>query len=133
MSLLEAMAAGKPIIATSIGSQRELASQADMARLVPPGNVPALLEAILELARDPALMARLGSNARVLFESRYTEDKMLSAYKQLYSNLLKSNGSEPATMADCGRDLSFTASRQPVNCNYQGAVCAPQNQKAGGR
>jgi glycosyltransferase involved in cell wall biosynthesis len=127
MSLLEAMAAGKPIIATSIGSQRELASQADMARMVPPGDAPALLEAILELARDPALMARLGRNARVLFESRYTEDKMLSAYKQLYFDLLKSNGPEPANMADCGRDFSFTASRQPVKCNYQGAVCTPQN------
>ncbi len=42
IALLEAMAAGKPIIATSIGSQREVASHADMARLVRPADALAL-------------------------------------------------------------------------------------------
>ncbi len=42
IALLEAMAAGKPIIATSIGSQREVASRADMARLVRPADALAL-------------------------------------------------------------------------------------------
>jgi glycosyltransferase involved in cell wall biosynthesis len=89
MALLEAMAAGKPIIATSIGSQVEVASQADMAQLVPPADPEALCEAILRFARDPALMVRFGTNARVLFESHYTEERMLNAYMQLYFDLLK--------------------------------------------
>lgn len=53
IALLEAMSAGKPIIASSIGSQREVASQAEMARLVPPADAPALCEAIVQLARLP--------------------------------------------------------------------------------
>ena len=52
IALLEAMAAGKPIIASSIGSQREVASHADMAELVPPADARALSEAIVRLAGD---------------------------------------------------------------------------------
>ena len=87
IALLEAMAAGKPIVATSIGSQREVASRADMARLVRPADAPALSEAIVRLAGDEALMARLGASARALYESRYTENRMLQSYKQLYFEL----------------------------------------------
>ena len=87
------MAAGKPIIATSIGSHRELASQAEMARLVPPADAAALCEAILQVWRDPALMDRLGASARALFESRYTEERMLNSYRQLYFDCWRAKGS----------------------------------------
>jgi len=89
MSLLEAMAAGKPIIATSIGSQREVASHGEMALLVPPADATALRNAILRLAGDPALMARLGANARAVYERSYTESRMLQAYWQLYVDFLR--------------------------------------------
>ncbi len=89
IALLEAMAAAKPIIATSIGSHRELASQAEIARLVPPADAPALCEAIQQVAWNRTQMARLRINARSLFESYYTEDRMLNSYKQLYFDLLK--------------------------------------------
>lgn len=89
IALLEAMAAGKPIIATNIGSHRELAAQGEIARLVPPSDPPALCEAILQMAADPALRSRLGNNARAVFEHHYTEDRMLDTYKQLYFDLLE--------------------------------------------
>ena len=103
MSLLEAMAAGKPIIATSIGSQREVASHGEMALLVPPADAPALRNAILRLVGDPSLMARLGANARAVYESSYTESRMLHAYWQLYVDLLRAKCSlaaSPALMAE---------------------------------
>ena len=83
------MAAGKPIIATSIGSQREVASHGDMALFVPPADAPSLREGILRLAGDQALMARLGNNARAVYENFYTEDRMLQSYRQLYLDLLE--------------------------------------------
>jgi glycosyltransferase involved in cell wall biosynthesis len=92
IALLEAMAAGKPIIATSIGSHRELVGQAEIARLVAPADAAALCEAILQVWGDPALRTRLGATARILFDSYYTEDRMLNSYKQLYFDLVRAKG-----------------------------------------
>jgi glycosyltransferase involved in cell wall biosynthesis len=95
ISLLEAMAAGKPIIATTLGSQQEVASHGEMAWLVRPGDPASLKEAILRLSGDRPLMARLGANARAVYESFYTEDRMLQSYKQLYFDLLAANFPSP--------------------------------------
>src|SRR5690242_7972863 len=89
IALLEAMAAGKPVVATSIGSNVTVASEAEVALLVPPCNPSSLAEAILRCGRDPALRIRLGHNARCVFESRYTEERMLNAYRKEYFGLLR--------------------------------------------
>jgi len=91
ISLLEAMAASKPIIASNIGSHHEVASQGNIAKLVPPADVLALTNTILELIRNPTMAADLGINARRLFELRYTEHRMVSAYRDLYCHLLQAN------------------------------------------
>ena len=114
IALLEAMAAGKPIVATSIGSHRELASQAEIAQLVPPADAPALCEAILRLTRNPALMARLGAKARVLFESHYTEDRMLKTYKQLYFDLLEEKCPAEAGANRCRNNPDGEARQKPA-------------------
>jgi glycosyltransferase involved in cell wall biosynthesis len=123
ISLLEAMAAGKPIIATSIGSQREVAAHAEMAcLLVRPGDALALSEAILRLTGDRALMARLGTNARVVYESFYTENRMLQAYWQLYLDLVRTNCSaEATTRAQRSEGLSEGSSEQ-MTPGYSGLV-----------
>ena len=91
ISLLEAMAAAKPIIATSIGSQREVGSHGEMACLVPPADSLALARAITQLTGHPELMARLSANARAVYDSFYTENRMLRTYWKLYSDLLRAN------------------------------------------
>ena len=88
ISLLEAMAAGKAIIASSIGSQREVAAHGEMALLVPPGDARSLKDEIVRLAEDLPLMAHLAANARTVYETCYTEARMLEAYRQLYFDLL---------------------------------------------
>jgi glycosyltransferase involved in cell wall biosynthesis len=113
IALLEAMATGKPIVATSIGSHRELASQAEIAQLVPPADPRALSEAILRVSHDPALMTRLGTTARALFESRYREDRMLDTYKRLYCELLEKKCSKKAYAAGLGNILPFTNQPDP--------------------
>ena len=62
--LLEAAAAGLPIVATSVGGTTELLSDGESARLVPPGDPAALAAAVTELLANPDAAARFASNAR---------------------------------------------------------------------
>jgi glycosyltransferase involved in cell wall biosynthesis len=132
IALLEAMAAGKPIVATSIGSQREVASRADMALLVRPADTLALSQAIVRLATDEALMARLGASARALYESRYTEHRMLQSYRQLYFDLLHAKC--PAEALTAAQEQSW---RRPEPQEESGQddselVSAPRRPEGGG-
>jgi len=111
IALLEAMAAGKPIVTTEIGSNLAVVSQADTALLVPPGDPQALCDAILRCGCDPALRATLGTNARLLFERRYTEERMLNSYKKLYVDLVKKK--YPAYMPAVGRERKIGLAESP--------------------
>jgi glycosyltransferase involved in cell wall biosynthesis/ribosomal protein S18 acetylase RimI-like enzyme len=109
ISLLEAMAAAKPIIASSIGSHREVAAQAEMALLVPPADPAALADAIQRFASDPLQMDAFAARAGSLFEACYTEDRMLNSYQQLYRSLLESR--QPA--ADAARGSYIVRAANP--------------------
>jgi glycosyltransferase involved in cell wall biosynthesis len=65
-----------------------VASHAEMALLVRPADACSLSESIMRLAGDQALRARLGTNARAVYEGCYTEKRMLQSYRQLYFDLL---------------------------------------------
>jgi glycosyltransferase involved in cell wall biosynthesis len=132
IALLEAMAAGKPIIATSIGSQREVASRADMARLVRPADTLALSEAIVRLAGDEALMARLGASARAVYESHYTENRMLRSYRQLYFDLLSANCPAGARTAAQVHNWHRAEPQQELSQDDSELVPAPRRPKGGG-
>jgi glycosyltransferase involved in cell wall biosynthesis len=63
--LLEAAAAGVPVVATDVGGTREIfPPEQEAARLVPPGDADALASALRELLGDAALRSRLGTAAR---------------------------------------------------------------------
>ena len=63
MSLLEAMALGRPVVAADVGGNAELVADGETGFLVPPGDLRALTGAILELARDPARATAMGAAA----------------------------------------------------------------------
>ena len=132
IALLEAMAAGKPIVATSIGSQREVASHADMARLVRPADALALSEAIVRLAGDEALMARLGANARALYESRYTENRMLQSYRQLYFDLLNAKCPAESLTAPQEHNWRPAEPQEELSQDDSELVPTPRRPKGGG-
>jgi glycosyltransferase involved in cell wall biosynthesis len=132
MALLEAMAAGKPIIATSLGSQAELAAQIDMARLVPPGDAHALNQAIQEFVLDPAAMAQRGTNARTLFECRYTEDRMLNSYRSLYFELLAEKCGMQGMTPWRGSGARFDEAPEWMQCPSLETAHHPHQRKGGG-
>lgn len=74
VSLIEAMAAGKPIVATAIGGTPDAVLHGETGLLVPPADPAALAEAVVALWRDPARMAQMGMAARqraeTLFDTR---------------------------------------------------------------
>jgi glycosyltransferase involved in cell wall biosynthesis len=81
--LLEAMAAGLPIVSTrhagipdTVGDERE-------GVLVKPGDVPAIGAAVLRLARDTRLRKELGENARRRYELRYRPERLVEALGEL--------------------------------------------------
>jgi glycogen synthase len=71
LTLLEAMALGKAIVAAAIPGIREVVRPHDAALLVPPDNAHALTAALRRLVDDPALCRRLGTRAREVVAARY--------------------------------------------------------------
>jgi glycosyltransferase involved in cell wall biosynthesis len=98
ISILEAMALGKPIVTTDIGSNLELVEDGVSGLLVPPGDSRALADAILRAAGDPELASRFGAAARERFERRFTERAMKDSLWNLYEGILR----EKALLKDSG-------------------------------
>lgn len=92
IALLEAMAAGKPIVTTSIGSNLEATDNGRVASIVPPKDAVALADSIEHLLQNPDVAAGLGRAARERFDACYTERRMLDAYVSLYHELLDERG-----------------------------------------
>jgi glycosyltransferase involved in cell wall biosynthesis len=86
-SLLEAMAAGLPVIATEVGGNAEAVTHGATGLLVPPHDPAALARAVVELARDPARRCALGDAGRVRVAERFSIEACVSRYEQLYRHL----------------------------------------------
>jgi glycosyltransferase involved in cell wall biosynthesis len=88
-TLIEAAAAGRPIITTDMPGCRDLVRDGREGLLVPSRDVDAAARALLKLARDPALRARLGAAAHRRFHEGYTEAAVKNAVSGVYQSLLQ--------------------------------------------
>ncbi len=83
----EAMAYGRPVVATAVGGLRDAVVDGVTGLLVPPRRPAALREAIERLLGDPALRAELGAAARRQAEADYSwpavTDSLLAAYAEV--------------------------------------------------
>lgn len=87
-ALTEMLAAGKPVIATDDGGNRELVSDNGCGILVPQRDVGALADALNALLDDSDRTQALGKKGRKAVLKHFTRDKMVSAYLKLYGQVL---------------------------------------------
>ncbi|MPY76065.1 MAG: glycosyltransferase [Alphaproteobacteria bacterium] len=87
-SLLEAAAAGRPMVATDVPGCREICRDGETGLLVPARSVEPLAAALEKLAADPALRERLGARARAIAVAEFAEEIVVRQTLDLYRNLL---------------------------------------------
>lgn len=90
--VLEAMAAGLPVVATDVGSVREMVEDQASALVVPPGDDVALAASLARLCNDASLGAALGRRGREIVEERFRFDAMCAKREQLFEELIASTG-----------------------------------------
>lgn len=88
VSILEAMAAGKPVIASEIPGNDEAVVHGITGLLVPPRDPVALADAIRSVVADPALAARLGTAGRERAEQEFSVDTMVRRTTAIYDEIL---------------------------------------------
>lgn len=89
LSIVEAMAAGIPVIATESAGAREILKGDLTGRLVPVGDVEAIAGAIIDLLKDPSERERLAQQAQADAREHYSLDRMVYETERVYRDVLK--------------------------------------------
>jgi glycosyltransferase involved in cell wall biosynthesis len=88
VALIEAMAAGRPVVATRVGGVVELIDEGVTGLMVPPRSPEALADAISRVLSDPGLGERLGRAAREAVYPRHSSARLCEDMAALYADLL---------------------------------------------
>lgn len=93
-ALLEAMALGKPIVATDVGGNKELVENGETGLLIPLRDPHALADSVLFYLRQPEWAREIGERARDMIHEYFGLERMVHEYEQLYDRAmyLKQNG-----------------------------------------
>jgi len=86
--MLEAMALGRPVIATSVGGVYSVVRDNETGLAVPPSDSGRLAERILELLRDPVRARALGESGRRLVIEQFGVEQMVDQTAALYREIL---------------------------------------------
>jgi glycosyltransferase involved in cell wall biosynthesis len=87
LSILEAMAAGKPVIASAIGGNDEVITHGENGLLVPPADPAALAGAIRTVLLDPTLARRLAEDGRARVQQEFSVEAMVDGVTRVYEEL----------------------------------------------
>ena len=91
----EAMACGKPVVATNVGGIPEVVGDRETGFLVPPGAPNAVADAVERLLRDEALRHRMGECGRRRVQNEFSLRRTITAHEKLYQELLEQRGKLP--------------------------------------
>jgi glycosyltransferase involved in cell wall biosynthesis len=99
ISILNAMSAGLPVVASNVGAIPEMIEDRRSGILVPPRDPAALASALRELISDPAERERMGKRGEEIFRARFRLDETIRRFRDLYLavwNEPAKSGSAPA-------------------------------------
>ena len=88
VAALEAMAAGRPVVASAVGGLADAVIDGRTGLLVPPEDAAALGAALERLLRDPALRAHLGAAGPARIAEGFLPEQMVESYERLYREIL---------------------------------------------
>lgn len=88
LALLEAMAAGLPVIASAVGGLPEVVTDGENGLLIPPQDPEALARALERLLSDPAWAKKLGENARKHVKENFSLDRLGREINEIYAELV---------------------------------------------
>jgi glycosyltransferase involved in cell wall biosynthesis len=89
LAVLEAMAAGLPVIVSEVGGLPEIVRHEENGLLIPPKDPEALARSLARLLENPGLAASLGQKAREHIETHYSLEKMGQVVNAAYDELVK--------------------------------------------
>ncbi len=87
-SILEYMAAARPVVATDVGGAREAISEGENGYIVPSGNDELMAARIVSLLRDPAKARSMGEQGRRVVEEKFSSRRLIQNTEALYEKLL---------------------------------------------
>ena len=91
LTVLEAMAAGRPIVLTDVGGNPELVRRNVDGLLPPRGDVDGIAQALATMLADPTLAARFGESAALRVRREFLLDRTIERYYELYRALAPSH------------------------------------------
>jgi sugar transferase (PEP-CTERM/EpsH1 system associated) len=91
-TIIEAMAIGRPVLATRVGGNPELVIEGETGCLVPPQNPDAMAKALLDYVRDPTLCATQGRAGQERVSKNFNLQAMIEGYLQVYDSMLLGSG-----------------------------------------
>ncbi len=92
VTVIEALGAGRPVVATRVGGVPDIVRDGEDGFLVEPGATDELADRLARLAHDPALRERMGKQGRERVLPRYAVDRLVGDMDQLYRSLLSAAG-----------------------------------------
>ena len=84
---VESLAAGTPVVATNTGGLPEIVKHNECGLLVPPRNPDALADAIIKMASDKALRARMGEFGHAFAHEEFETGRLCDRVEQIYQNV----------------------------------------------
>jgi glycosyltransferase involved in cell wall biosynthesis len=99
MVILEAMAAGRAVIATNVGEIEDAISDGDDGILVAPRDATSLAEAIRRIVRNPTLAAEMGRAGLARVETMFSADKVIQDLSQIYKSVVSERVARTGSLA----------------------------------